>query len=362
MHWISPNWKRRMEWMSTTHRWIVTSKALGSVSLYLSTPVLIRYCSRLTRLGSQSRTEAASSWMKWMVCQLATGVVWELWTLSLKRAKYVLASKCSIQTTWGNKQIPVLCIANDRNAQKLKPLTSTTFSLPFHKSVTSHYDIWLNLKLEILKTAGTDDTIADSLNCFQVGYLSSTAVTALIFICAAEKNCKYKRTLSTNWSKDHSLTYDRCWTCFLPGNYPVAAWVSMREKLCEFCCFLESHSLRLSQSENEREICNHDPIRYHVENTWSIFVLSDGTRNTWREDGTILPRPFICPPVYSGECSSKISLRNTYLLAGELFENPTYTRSKHGWPWKGTETSWIDGLCSVIYIWCGSCWHLDSRV
>jgi len=28
----------------------------------------------------------------------------------------------------------------------------------------------------------------------------------------------------------------------------------------------------------------------------------------------------------------KISLRNTYLLAGELFENPTYTRSKYGRP------------------------------
>ncbi|KAJ3561256.1 hypothetical protein NP233_g10305 [Leucocoprinus birnbaumii] len=30
-------------------------------------------------------------------------------------------------------KIPIICIANDRNAQKLKPLQSTTFSLPFHK-------------------------------------------------------------------------------------------------------------------------------------------------------------------------------------------------------------------------------------
>lgn len=30
-------------------------------------------------------------------------------------------------------KIPIICIANDRNAQKLKPLISTTFNLPFHK-------------------------------------------------------------------------------------------------------------------------------------------------------------------------------------------------------------------------------------
>ncbi|KAF8164745.1 replication factor RFC1 C terminal domain-containing protein [Crassisporium funariophilum] len=30
-------------------------------------------------------------------------------------------------------KIPIICIANDRQAQKLKPLMSTTFSLPFHK-------------------------------------------------------------------------------------------------------------------------------------------------------------------------------------------------------------------------------------
>ncbi|KAF5363955.1 hypothetical protein D9756_001043 [Leucocoprinus leucothites] len=30
-------------------------------------------------------------------------------------------------------KIPIICIANDRNAMKLKPLQSTTFSLPFHK-------------------------------------------------------------------------------------------------------------------------------------------------------------------------------------------------------------------------------------
>ncbi|KAF4616049.1 hypothetical protein D9613_011358 [Agrocybe pediades] len=30
-------------------------------------------------------------------------------------------------------KIPIICIANDRNAQKLKPLMSTTFNLPFHK-------------------------------------------------------------------------------------------------------------------------------------------------------------------------------------------------------------------------------------
>ncbi|KAG2014211.1 purine nucleotide binding protein [Coprinopsis cinerea AmutBmut pab1-1] len=30
-------------------------------------------------------------------------------------------------------KVPIICIANDRNAQKLKPLQGTTFSLPFHK-------------------------------------------------------------------------------------------------------------------------------------------------------------------------------------------------------------------------------------
>ena len=32
-------------------------------------------------------------------------------------------------------QIPIICIANDRQAQKLKPLISTTFGIPFQKCV-----------------------------------------------------------------------------------------------------------------------------------------------------------------------------------------------------------------------------------
>jgi replication factor C subunit 1 len=32
-------------------------------------------------------------------------------------------------------QIPIICIANDRQAQKLKPLISTTFAIPFQKYV-----------------------------------------------------------------------------------------------------------------------------------------------------------------------------------------------------------------------------------
>jgi replication factor C subunit 1 len=32
-------------------------------------------------------------------------------------------------------QVPIICIANDRQAQKLKPLMATTFSLTFNKSV-----------------------------------------------------------------------------------------------------------------------------------------------------------------------------------------------------------------------------------
>jgi replication factor C subunit 1 len=30
-------------------------------------------------------------------------------------------------------QVPIICIANDRNALKLKPLVATTFSLPFRR-------------------------------------------------------------------------------------------------------------------------------------------------------------------------------------------------------------------------------------
>ena len=30
-------------------------------------------------------------------------------------------------------QIPIICIANDRNAQKLKPLVHTTFNLSFRR-------------------------------------------------------------------------------------------------------------------------------------------------------------------------------------------------------------------------------------
>jgi len=134
------------------------------VTAPLKVSVLTRWCSRLTRLGLQSQTEAASSWMKWMVCQPVTGVVLELWMLSSKKAKYAFASWHSISLTWGNEQIPIICIANDRNAQKLKPLISTTFSLPFHKLVI--LIIWSGIKLKILKTTGADDTITDSFNCF----------------------------------------------------------------------------------------------------------------------------------------------------------------------------------------------------
>lgn len=32
-------------------------------------------------------------------------------------------------------QIPIICIANDRSAQKMKPLTNVTFDLKFRKCV-----------------------------------------------------------------------------------------------------------------------------------------------------------------------------------------------------------------------------------
>lgn len=32
-------------------------------------------------------------------------------------------------------QVPIICIANDRQAQKLKPLIATTFNLPFQRFV-----------------------------------------------------------------------------------------------------------------------------------------------------------------------------------------------------------------------------------
>ncbi|KAF8220855.1 hypothetical protein L208DRAFT_1116398, partial [Tricholoma matsutake] len=35
-------------------------------------------------------------------------------------------------------KIPIICIGNDRQAQKFKPLVATTFSLPFHKSEAAH--------------------------------------------------------------------------------------------------------------------------------------------------------------------------------------------------------------------------------
>jgi replication factor C subunit 1 len=32
-------------------------------------------------------------------------------------------------------QVPIICIANDRGAQKLKPLTATTYNMPFRRYV-----------------------------------------------------------------------------------------------------------------------------------------------------------------------------------------------------------------------------------
>lgn len=37
------------------------------------------------------------------------------------------------------RQIPIICIANDRGAQKLKPLTNVTFNLSYRRYV-SHLD------------------------------------------------------------------------------------------------------------------------------------------------------------------------------------------------------------------------------
>ena len=45
------------------------------------------------------------------------------------RVEVTLFSRISLN----GSQIPIICIANDRQAQKLKPLMSTTFNMTFQK-------------------------------------------------------------------------------------------------------------------------------------------------------------------------------------------------------------------------------------
>jgi replication factor C subunit 1 len=50
----------------------------------------------------------------------------------IKKTKVVF-SRPLLRSELNHAQIPIICIANDRNAQKMKPLWSSTYNLSFRK-------------------------------------------------------------------------------------------------------------------------------------------------------------------------------------------------------------------------------------
>ncbi|KAH6890105.1 purine nucleotide binding protein [Coprinopsis sp. MPI-PUGE-AT-0042] len=84
-------------------------------------------------------------------------------------------------------KVPIICIANDRTAQKLKPLQSTTFSLPFHKPQVTQIrsrilSIAFKEKLKIPPNVidqlitGAQSDIRQVLNMLSTWRLSSTSM------------------------------------------------------------------------------------------------------------------------------------------------------------------------------------------
>ena len=65
-------------------------------------------------------------------------------------------------------QVPIICIANDRGAQKLKPLLNCAFNLPFRKYVS--WCILITHPLTLPQAGSSHDSVPNNDDPLQVSF------------------------------------------------------------------------------------------------------------------------------------------------------------------------------------------------
>jgi hypothetical protein len=57
----------------------------------------------------------------------------------------------------------------------------------------------------------------------------------------------------------------------------------------------------VTQCKDQRKVHYLDAVRRHVQNSWSVRVWAECSRDTGRQDRIVLSRPFFCPAFHPGE-------------------------------------------------------------
>jgi len=131
-------------------------------------------------------------------------------------------------------QIPIILICNDKGNQKMKPLMSTTFQMPFRRSapflsLPLAISARADLDFRLSQTFGSRDPISNHVDLFQVRLGSSLPILSidaaslpdlLLPSTSSGRSSKSPPTSSTNSSTDPTRISGKFSTCSRRGNSP----------------------------------------------------------------------------------------------------------------------------------------------